>query len=131
MDNIRGERSLLGADAGRSVIAQDVHAPYTVTIAGRSFINTGRFGWGSGGKSQFSVAPAVIAVRDRAIIGWMRFGSSSCVLCKGGEAAGDQRSEMVSRMEYDAVRIVASMNTLKIIKFIGLNINISIIKSFE
>lgn len=82
-------------------------------------------------ESQFIILPEVIAAKDRVSIGEVRFGSSSWVLWSGGCDVGDQRSERVSRVEYAAVSIVASMNTIKIREFIGLNMSISKMRSFE
>ncbi len=53
------------------------------------------------------------------------------MLWRGGYDGGDHRRERIRRVEYAAVNMVASVNTIKIRRFIGLNISISRIRSLE
>lgn len=80
---------------------------------------------------QFIIAPTVTAISVIFIIGVVIFLSSSFSGRRGVDSVGDHTSMIIIRAEYDAVRIVASMNIVMIRVFVGLNRTISRIMSFE
>lgn len=56
-------------------------APYAVEMRGESLRVKGRTGWGRGRiKNQLRIVPVKVAERARAIMGGVKFGSSSWVL---------------------------------------------------
>lgn len=64
-------------------------------------------------------------------IGGVKFGSSLLRLLRGIEWDGAQNSVTMRRVEYAAVKRVARKKISRIRLFVGLNISISRIKSFE
>ena len=99
VDNIICVELFFGEGGVRQNIDHDSQAPRRVIMAGVNFIRMGRLGCGSGGRSQFIIAPAEIAARDSVNIGYVRFISSLWVLWRGQNEGGDHSRKMVSRRE--------------------------------
>lgn len=107
-------------------------APINVKIRGDSFRNCGRKGsWEGRRYVQLIRAPPIIAPKVRIIIGVLVFVSLSVKGVVGRLILGDQIAVIIRRIEYAAVIEVAKKYREIIMKLLGLNRSISIIRSFE
>lgn len=113
-------------------INQAVRAPYIAEIRGVSLRIIGRWGWGKdGGRAHIIIAPEKIDAIVIISTGYRKLASSLWVLWRGVREGGFHKREMARRVEYAAVRAVASINIIMIKMFDGLKRSISRIRSLE
>lgn len=106
--------------------------PVNVTIRAIVFRCVGRIGSKLRGIIiQFIPAPLKMAPSVRRSIGEEMLVSSSFVLNIGELFIGANKTVIINRIEYAAVSAVARKNIIRIITLVGLNNEISRIRSFE
>jgi hypothetical protein len=103
-----------------------------VTINAINFNCTGKIGSVIGDIiDQLRIDPPIIAPALRAIAGVVRSLLTLDKLCRGRLLCDDQILEIIIRVEYAEVKVVAEKIIKRIKMLDGLNNNISRIKSFE